>query len=307
MFGAGADITGRPFLEVVRNHVLADIVRAAHEQHRPASAEIDIALPRQLHLYATALPILQESLREDRYRGIVVALHDITQLKKLEQVRKDFIANVSHEIRTPITAIQGFAETLLDGALEDREHSRTFVETIKSNSERITRLVDDLMTISKIELGVVAVEKADLAFGDVAEAVIALLRDKAGKKGLVLNASVPPDAGLLHADRDRLIQIMTNLVDNAVKFTEKGSVTFGMTEEEGVTELFVEDTGIGIPEKHLPRLGERFYRVDAARSRTMGGTGLGLAIVKHLVKAHGWDMKIESVPGKGTKVRILVT
>jgi len=306
MFGAGADITGKPFLEVVRNHLLADIVRAAHERHRPASAEIDITLPRQLHLYATALPILQESLGEDRYRGIVVALHDITQLKKLEQVRKDFIANVSHEIRTPITAIQGFAETLLDGALEDREHSRTFVETIKANSERITRLVDDLMTISKIELGSVAVEKADIAFGDVADAVIALLRDKAGKKGLALNASVPPDAGLLQADRDRLIQIMTNLVDNAVKFTEKGSVTFGLTEEGGETELFVEDTGVGIPEKHLPRLGERFYRVDAARSRTMGGTGLGLAIVKHLVKAHGWEMKIESTPGKGTRVRIFV-
>ena len=307
MFGAGADIAGRPFLELVRNHQLANIVREAHEQHQAASAEIDISLPRQLHLYATALPILQESMREDRYRGIVVALHDITQLKKLEQVRKDFVANVSHEIKTPITAIQGFAETLLDGAMEDREHGRGFVETIKANSERITRLVDDLMTISKIELGVIAVEKTDVPFGDIADAVIALLRDKAGSKGLALQASVPADTGMLKADRDRLIQIMTNLVDNAVKFTEKGSVTFGMTEEAGTTELFVEDTGIGIPEKHLSRLGERFYRVDAARSRTMGGTGLGLAIVKHLVKAHGWDMKIESVPGKGTKVRIMIS
>jgi two-component system, OmpR family, phosphate regulon sensor histidine kinase PhoR len=307
MFGISADISGKPFLEVVRNHLLADIVREAHEQHRPASAEIDIALPRQLHIHATALPILQESLREDRYRGVVIALHDITQLKKLEQVRKDFVANVSHELKTPITAIQGFAETLLEGALEDPEHGRKFVATIKANSERINSLVDDLMTISKIELGVIAVEKTDVAFGDVAEAVVTLLRGKAEKKGLALNASIPPDAGMLRADRDRLIQIMTNLVDNAIKFTEKGSVTFGIEETGGRTGLFVRDTGIGVPEKHLARLGERFYRVDPARSRTMGGTGLGLAIVKHLVKAHGWDMNIESTAGKGTTVRIFVS
>ena len=307
MFDTGGDISGKPFLEVVRNHQLADIVREAHERHHPASAEIDIALPRQLHVYATALPILQESMREDRYRGVVIALHDITQLKKLEQMRKDFVANVSHELKTPITAIQGFAETLLEGALEDQEHGRNFVATIKANSERINSLVDDLMTISKIELGVIAVEKTDVAFGDVADAVVTLLRSKAEKKGLALNASIPPDAGMLQADRDRLIQIMTNLVDNAIKFTEKGSVTFGIEESGERNGLFVRDTGIGVPEKHLARLGERFYRVDPARSRTMGGTGLGLAIVKHLIKAHGWDMKIESTAGKGTTVRILTT
>jgi two-component system phosphate regulon sensor histidine kinase PhoR len=306
MFSVKNDIAGRPFLEVVRNHVLADIVRQAHEQHQPASAEIEIAVPRQLYLFATALPIIQESLREDRYRGTVVALHDITQLKKLEQVRKDFVANVSHELRTPITAIQGFAETLLQGALDDREHAAKFVETIRSNSQRINNLVDDLMTISKIELGVIAVEKTDISFGDIADAVITLLQPKAEKKSLRLSASIPHDAGMIQADRDRLLQIMTNLVDNAVKFTDTGSVTIGLEEEAGRTVLFVQDTGIGVPEKHLPRLGERFYRVDAARSRTMGGTGLGLAIVKHLVKAHGWEMQIESAMGKGTKVRIVV-
>jgi len=117
---------------------------------------------------------------------------------------------------------------------------------------------------------------------------------------------VSPDAGMLRADRDRLIQIMTNLVENAIKFTDRGSVIFGIEEQGGRTCLFVKDTGVGVPEKHLPRLGERFYRVDPARSRTMGGTGLGLAIVKHLVKAHGWEMEIESAVGKGTTVRIVV-
>jgi two-component system phosphate regulon sensor histidine kinase PhoR len=181
-----------------------------------------------------------------------------------------------------------------------------FVETIKANSERINSLVDDLMTISKIELGVIAVEKSAVAFDDVATAVVALLGSKAAAKDLALTVSVPPDLGTIAADRDRLIQILTNLVDNAVKFTERGGVTFGAREEEGRTVLFVKDTGIGIPEKHLSRLGERFYRVDAARSRTLGGTGLGLAIVKHLVKAHGWELQIVSAPGQGTEVKIMV-
>jgi two-component system phosphate regulon sensor histidine kinase PhoR len=304
MFGVKGEITGRPFLDVVRNHRLADMVREAHERHRPASGELEIAFPKELYLFATALPIIQESMREDQYRGTVVALHDITQLKRLEQVRKDFVANVSHEIKTPITAIQGFAETLLAGALDDREHALKFIETIRANSRRIDSLVDDLMTISKIELGVIKVEKTDLAFEDVAEAVLSLLREKAANRNLSLAASVPPGLGMIQADRDRLIQILTNLVDNAIKFTERGGVTFGVGEESGRTFLFVEDTGPGIPEKHIPRLGERFYRVDTARSRNMGGTGLGLAIVKHLVKAHGWDMQIDSKVGRGTTVKI---
>jgi two-component system phosphate regulon sensor histidine kinase PhoR len=306
IFGVSDEVTGKRFMDVVRHHVLSDMVREAHEFHRPASGEVDIALPAERYLLATALPIIQETMREDRYRGTVVALHDITQLRKLEQVRKDFVANVSHEIKTPITAISGFADTLLDGALEDREHSRKFLETIRSNSHRINNLVDDLLTISRLELGVIAVEKSAVAFEDVADAVQALLRDKSAKKGLSLDAVVPHDAGTIQADRDRLIQILTNLVDNAVKFTERGGVSFGVRDEAGMTVLFVKDTGIGIPEKHLSRLGERFYRVDTARSRTMGGTGLGLAIVKHLVKAHGWDLQIESTPGQGTEVKILV-
>jgi two-component system phosphate regulon sensor histidine kinase PhoR len=133
-----------------------------------------------------------------------------------------------------------------------------------------------------------------------------MLRDKAAQKKLSLTLSIRPNLGMISADRDRLIQILTNLVDNAIKFTDSGGVTFGAAEENGKTVLFVKDTGIGIPAKHLARLGERFYRVDAGRSRNMGGTGLGLAIVKHLVKAHGWDMRIESTPGKGTKVTIFI-
>jgi two-component system, OmpR family, phosphate regulon sensor histidine kinase PhoR len=222
----------------------------------------------------------------------------------VEQVRKDFVANASHEIKTPITAIKGFADTLLEGALDDKDHALQFLHAIKSNSERINSLVDDLMTISKIEMGVVKVKKQSLRFSDAADAVLAMLSEKAALKNLSLRVAVEPELDNIIADRDRLIQILTNLVENGIKFTERGGVIFGLGEENGRTVIFVEDTGIGIPKQHLPRVGERFYRVDPSRSRQMGGTGLGLAIVKHLVKAHGWDMQIESTLEKGTKVRI---
>jgi two-component system phosphate regulon sensor histidine kinase PhoR len=259
--------------------------------------------PEERYLSVNVSPLLYKG----EISGFVAVFHDITQMKKLEQVRKDFVANVSHEIKTPITAIKGFADTLLEGAIDDRGDALKFLQTIKANSERINSLVDDLMTISKIELGVIRVEKAAVDMADVAESVSSLLGQKAREKGLSLAAAIAPDHRSLTADKDRLAQILTNLVDNAIKFTERGGVTFGVSAEGDRTVLFVEDTGIGIPAKHLPRLGERFYRVDPARSRKMGGTGLGLAIVKHLVRAHGWDMQIESTPGRGTKVKIIVT
>ena len=180
------------------------------------------------------------------------------------------------------------------------------MDIIRSNSERINSLVDDLMTISKIELGVVKIEKTALNIADVFDHVLAILKAKAAEKSLFLKTDLPESRITISADRDKLIQVLTNLVDNAIKFTEKGGVTLGARLENSKPILYIEDTGVGILEKHLPRLGERFYRVDTARSRKMGGTGLGLAIVKHLVKAHGWHMQVESIQGKGTRVKILI-
>lgn len=303
-FFGDAPLRGRQFIEVVRDSEFIELLDRVRQDLAPGSTELTLDLPEERHCVASISPL---SFREGEVSGYVAILHDITQIKKLEQVRKDFVANISHEIKTPITAIQGFSDTLLEGALEDRANARQFIETIRANSRRIDSLVDDLMTISKIELGVITVEKTSLAFADAAEAVLATLQDRACRKGLSLRTAIAPDAGMLLADRDRLVQILTNLVDNAIKFTDTGSIIVGLEKEAGRTVLFVEDTGIGVAEKHLPRLGERFYRVDAARSRNMGGTGLGLAIVKHLVKAHGWEMQIESTAGKGTKVRIWIS
>lgn len=301
-FGA-LKIAGRPVSEVVRNPEFFAAMDKAKQLMSTETHELAMDYPSERYLAVKISPFVYKDAKSP---GLVAIFHDITESKKLEQVRKDFVANVSHEIKTPVAAIKGFADTLIDGALDDRPNALKFIRIIKSNSERINSLVDDLMTISKIELGVIRVEKSTVNLDDIIENVQANLADRAIKKGLYLNKSVSPDAMNIQADRDRLIQIFTNLVDNAIKFTEKGGVTMGACEVEGRTALFVEDTGIGIPEKHIKRLGERFYRVDPSRSRELGGTGLGLAIVKHLVKAHGWSMSIESAQAKGTRISITI-
>ena len=280
---------------------------------------------------ATAAPFYYPPQSEN-VSGVMLSFHDITRLRQLEDMRKDFVANVSHEIKTPITAIKGFAETLMAGAIDDRENALRFLQTIKNHSERLNSLVEDLLTLSRIEFGDIKIEKTAVSLDDVIDTVFTTLRNKAEINGIYLRKEIPENLGEIRADRNRLVQILLNLVDNGIKFTETEGVTVRVKSEtsclslrgeaEAISksdipysarnddlidfiEISVEDTGIGIPQKHLPRLGERFYRVDSSRSRELGGTGLGLAIVKHLVKAHGWEMKIESTQGKGTTVKIL--
>lgn len=297
------NIEGKRVMDVLRNAQLIEIVRGAMETWEIMSDEIAVTRGnRDLHLIATGVPIYSE----DSVRGIVLTLHDITRLRQLEEVRKDFVANVSHEIKTPITAMKGFAETLLDGAMDDRENAVRFLTMIKNHSERLNSLVDDLLALSRIELGDVRIDKSEVSLEQVIDTVFMTLRGKADKKGLYLRKDLPRDAQVISADKDKLIQVIINLVDNGIKFTEKGGVTVGMDETGGKLTLFVQDTGIGIPPRHLGRLGERFYRVDSARSRELGGTGLGLAIVKHIIGAHNWSMRIESDYGKGTRANIII-
>ncbi len=299
-----ATLMGKQVFEVIRNPSFQSIMEEARKNMTPGVSELRFDYPEEKYFTARVSPLIY---REKELSGFVVVLHDITQLKKLEQTRKDFIANISHEIKTPITAIKGFADTLLDGALSDTENADKFLKIIKANCERINSLVDDLMTISKIELGAASLDKSAVDISDTIEYALALLRPKAAEKKLLVKTDFPSEHIKITADRDKLIQILTNLVDNSIKFTNTGYVRIGYRTENDKPCLYVEDTGIGIPEKHLPRIGERFYRVDTARSRKMGGTGLGLAIVKHLVKAHGWEMRIESLPEKGTTVILYVS
>lgn len=293
------DIRGRDYFEILREPAVQDAVEEAHNTGRTSLREVEIFHPHNKNLYITVTPLHSPA----DGGGFVIVVHDITKLRHLETVRKDFVANVSHELKTPITAIRGFAETLLDGALEERDKAHNYIEIIKNHSERLNNLVNDLLTLSNLDRGDIHLELKEIDLRGIVDLVFLTLRDKASAKGIGLMNEVPHDFYPILADKDRLIQILLNLIDNSIKFTEDGEVRVRARKDDFV-EISVEDTGIGISARDIPRLGERFYRVDRARSRALGGTGLGLAIVKHLVRIHGWQMKIESNVGRGTKVFI---
>ncbi|MBI5026727.1 MAG: HAMP domain-containing protein [Nitrospirae bacterium] len=296
------NIVGRPFFEVIRDPAIHDLEMEVRKTGKSASREIEIFYPSNRYLYVTATPLYPGEAEA----GFLLVFHDITKLKHLETVRKDFVANVSHEIKTPITAIKGFAETLLDGALEDKEHVRKHLEIIKNHSERLNNLVEDLLTLSSLDKGEVYLRTEAVDVKKLIDSIFLTLKAKASSQDIALINEIPDDFPHVRADRNRLIQIFLNLVDNAIKFTEYGTVTARGVVDDNQIKILIEDTGIGIQAKDIPRLGERFYRVDRARSRMFGGTGLGLAIVKHLVRAHNWEMKIESEVGRGTKVILFV-
>jgi signal transduction histidine kinase len=236
--------------------------------------------------------------------GAVLAVFDLTGIRRLETVRRDFVANVSHELKTPLTAIRGFAETLASELSADRQHAQ-FAETIRANAERMQNLIDDLLDLSRIESGGWApvVELVDVA--RAADEAIAPYRDEAAQGGCEIAVSVGPDARTVHADPVALRQALGNLIENAIRYTPRGGmVTLFSRRDHSAIAIGVRDTGSGIPSEHLPRIFERFYRVDAARSRAAGGTGLGLAIVKHLVEAHGGTVRAESQVGRGTTISL---
>jgi two-component system, OmpR family, phosphate regulon sensor histidine kinase PhoR len=236
--------------------------------------------------------------------GGVVTLLDLTMLRRLEKVRRDFVANVSHELKTPLTAVSGYAETLLDDGIPT-EQRRRFVETIRENATRMQRIVDDLLDLSRIESGGWRPMVAQVDVAGVVQDVFTAIQPAASAKGLTLVDAVSPDATHVRADPTAFRQILTNLVENAVRYTRAGSVTVRTRNAGNGVWVDVSDTGIGIASEHLPRIFERFYRVDAGRSRAEGGTGLGLAIVRHLVDAHGGRIDATSTVGRGTTISVL--
>ncbi|MEP6474988.1 MAG: ATP-binding protein, partial [Gemmatimonadota bacterium] len=235
--------------------------------------------------------------------GAVLVLHDVTNLRLLETMRRDFVANVSHELKTPLTSIAGYAETLV-GDTPDPATTRKFLEVILGNARRMHRLVDDLLDLSRIESGGWVPEPEAVDLPDTAAEVFESFAERARAAGVTLAVEVTPGATTLTADPQSIRQIITNLVDNALRYTPPGGrVTVAAHRDGHDLVLEVSDTGSGIPAEHLPRLFERFYRVDPSRSRAEGGTGLGLAIVKHLVEAHGGTCSAESLLGQGTVIR----
>ena len=282
-----------PVEQLPREVALRDALLAAFAGETTEGAEVVIS-GRTLNV--TARPLHEG--------GAVLALFDLTRVRRLEAVRRDFVANVSHELRTPLTIIGGFAETLVGEDLPV-ETRRVFTERIVDNAHRMQRIVDDLLDLSRIESGGWVPNPIPIPIADVARDVLAAARDAALQKGLLLATECAPDAAVVFADATALRQVLGNLVDNAVRHTVQGRVVlFSRRHERGVI-VGVRDTGIGIAPEHLPRIFERFYRVDPGRSREQGGTGLGLAIVKHLVEAHGGRVRAESELGRGTEITAL--
>ncbi|MCM3619417.1 cell wall metabolism sensor histidine kinase WalK [Sutcliffiella horikoshii] len=237
----------------------------------------------------------------DEWKGIVLVFHDISELKKLEQMRKDFVANVSHELKTPITSIKGFSETLLDGAMNDKDTLEYFLSIILKESDRLQSLIEDLLDLSKIEKQGFKLNPEYFEINGILEEIFVILKRKAKEKEIELLLNRPPKDLFLFADASRVKQVFINLINNAIAYTPAGGeVKVNVEEVDGEIVIVVSDTGVGMEQEEIPRIFERFYRVDKARSRNSGGTGLGLAIVKHIVEAHHGSISVKSKLDNGT-------
>jgi two-component system phosphate regulon sensor histidine kinase PhoR len=281
----------------LRQANLIALVRQALSGVDELTGEVEVGTVRRRNFSVTAAPV-----RAAGANGAVLVLHDITDLRRLERVRRDFVANVSHEFKTPLTAIQGFAETLLSGALDDKANRNRFVEIIREHARRLARLTDDLLKLSRIEAGRLELEMRPIRVEAIVNGCVETARLNAEARGLQIRVDLPENAPPVRGDGAQLGEVLQNLLDNALQYTPSGGQIELKARSNGQDVIFtVTDTGIGIPESDLERIFERFYRVDAARSREAGGTGLGLAIARHIVDAHGGRIWVESAVGQGSR------
>jgi two-component system phosphate regulon sensor histidine kinase PhoR len=294
--------SGSALVEVVRQTELLEAVRAVVKGEPRVETEIVTGTLRQ-HFFAVTVA----SVRAADAAGAVIVLHDITELRKLERIRRDFVANVSHEFKTPLTAIQGFAETLLAGAIDDPQNRLRFLEIILEHSRRLARLTDDLLKLSKMDADKLELEIRRLSVSQFVESCIETTQRTAAEKDLRVSVNLQQPLPDIAADRRRLAEVLQNLLDNAMQYTPAGGQIMVGASANGTEITFtVSDTGIGIPQADQSRIFERFYRVDVARSREVGGTGLGLSISKHLVEAHGGRIWVESEVGQGSQFHFTV-
>jgi two-component system phosphate regulon sensor histidine kinase PhoR len=288
---------GRTLVEALRQADLVALGRQALSGVEELTGEVEVGTVRRRNFSVTAAPV-----RAAGANGAVLVLHDITELRRLERVRRDFVANVSHEFKTPLTAIQGFAETLLSGALDDKANRKHFVEIIREHARRLARLTDDLLKLSRIEAGRLELEIRPIRVEALVSGCVETARLNAKSRGLQIVVDLQQNAPAVRGDGAQLGEVLQNLLDNALQYTPSGGQIEVKARANGHNIVFtVTDTGIGIPESDLERIFERFYRVDAARSREAGGTGLGLAIARHIVDAHGGRIWVESAVGQGSR------
>jgi two-component system, OmpR family, phosphate regulon sensor histidine kinase PhoR len=308
LFIRGPEARGRSHWEVIRHEEFNTLVARVLDARQSQSGEISTAAGGQTFRVEAAIA----GGRRDNEACVVLVFHDVTALRRLEKVRKDFVANVSHELRTPLTSIKGYVEALLDGVKDQPDQASRFLDIILKQSDRLNLILEDLLQLSQIESGQVLFKVDPVSVRSVAERTMALIQPIADKKGHRIELSMPGDLPCVLGDAERLVQVLTNLLDNAVKYTPDGG-KIGIearraegsrtdTQQHDWVDIIVADNGIGIPAADRPRVFERFYRVDKARSRELGGTGLGLAIVKHIVEAHGGHIWVEGNQPAGTRV-----
>jgi two-component system, OmpR family, phosphate regulon sensor histidine kinase PhoR len=298
LFSLSADVRGQTILEAFRLQELSELVSRLQQEGTMQSYSLELPGMEERWVEINAAAALD---RDGTHHGAILVFHDLTRIKQLERTRQEFVANVSHELRTPLSLIKGFVETLLEGARNDPEQCTRFLQTIEKHTDRLTFLIEDLLTISRLESGQIVMNLNRVDLHDEAQRVIDDLRARADEKKVRLENAVPVSL-TARADADRLQQVLTNLVENALKYGgPQGRVKIGgrSTSAERV-EIWVQDDGPGIPAESRDRVFERFYRVDRARSRETGGTGLGLSIVKHIVQAHGGEVWLDSEVGTGT-------
>jgi len=299
MLSIWGDYTGRLVPEVIRSPEIDQALRDASGSDEIVVREMEVQAEqsRVLLMHASGFP------DDDSRTGTVAVFHDVSELRRVDRVRRDFVANASHELRTPLTSIQGFADILANSEVTPEQQSK-YLDVIARNAQRMSSLIDDLLTLSRIESGAEALTRSAVDVLRVVETVLADFAPRFEEASIEvrLHAGSVPDC---YADRDALEQILSNLLSNAARYSNAGSrVDVYVEEREGKVEVRVEDSGIGISAEDLTRIFERFYRVDAARSRGLGSTGLGLSIVKHLVRAMEGELHVESEPGKGSQFRL---
>jgi len=296
---SAAKLIGRHYREMKQQFELSQLIIEGFETKSHIHEEITFYYPEERLLELNIVPIYQGSSSD--LGGVLLVLQDVSAIRRLERMRSEFVANVSHELKTPIAAVKGFAETLLGGAVKDEETTKAFLGIIYDESERLNRLIGDILELSKIESRRAPLILSPVDIKQFMTNTIAILEVSADQKQIEVNLTSPEEL-YMEGDEDRLRQIFVNLLSNAISYTPEGGkifVNISLTEQEKV-QITIKDTGIGIPEKDLPRIFERFYRVDKARSRGSGGTGLGLSIVKHLVEMHRGTITVESAVGEGT-------
>jgi two-component system phosphate regulon sensor histidine kinase PhoR len=308
LFEVREESLGAPLLEAVRDATLDRLIAETLRTGKPMQSGLtltDTKTSTERHLEISAVPMTKGDV--NLATGAVVLFHDITQLKRLDQVRSDFVANVSHELRTPLSILRGYIETLLDNPKTSREELSRILEVMDRHSRRLDLLVDDLLSLAQLESSNTDLEISELRVSELFNNVIPDWKEKLAEKNLKLIVDLPAEGLLLRGDETRLQEVLYNLLENAVKYSlENAEIRLQATERGSEMVLSVSDSGIGIAKHDLPRIFERFYRADKARSRELGGTGLGLAIVKHIVQLHGGRVEAESELGKGTTIRVVL-